>query len=247
MEKPIVHLYTLCFNEEYMIPFFMDYYLKWVDKIVVLDNKSTDNSAALLAKYPNVFRKEFDSENEMRESELTTRRNTVWKNSRGKADFVIMCDIDEFLYIKNPVLFLNHLKQNQFSVVRPIGFDMISKKEPQHGLPIFDQVKEGARNFEYDKMVLFDPNKIENINYSPGAHYAIPEGIVKMYWKDPRIKLLHYRYLSEKYILEKNRIRGIRRSQHDHEHNFGYQYSLSEKQQLARFEYVYSNRKKVLD
>ena len=38
----MIHLYTICWNEERMLPFFFRHYDQWVDRYVVYDDNSTD-------------------------------------------------------------------------------------------------------------------------------------------------------------------------------------------------------------
>ena len=45
---------------------------------------------------------------------------------------------------------------------------------------------------------MFNPHKIIDINYLPGAHEAFPEGIVK---EDHNLQLLHYKNLGIDYVL----------------------------------------------
>ena len=174
-----------------------------MDKIIVLDNQSTDDSRSLFAPYENILVKSYDTGGEYREDVQTGIRNTIWKKSRGHADYVIVCDLDEFLYVKDPDHFFGYLRSQKITVVRPLGFDMVSLQLPVQGRQIYDQIKEGVRNPQFDKMIFFDPNQIEEINFSPGSHLALPEGYVKILKRNDKIKLLHYRYLSEEYILKK--------------------------------------------
>ena len=54
MEKPVVHLYAVCWNEERILPHFMAHYGPMVDHFTIYDNGSTDSTLELLASYPNV-------------------------------------------------------------------------------------------------------------------------------------------------------------------------------------------------
>ena len=46
-----ITLYTICYNEQEMLPYFLNHYSKMVDKIVVYDNYSTDNSRQILESF----------------------------------------------------------------------------------------------------------------------------------------------------------------------------------------------------
>jgi glycosyltransferase involved in cell wall biosynthesis len=247
MQKPVVHLYTLCYNEEEIIPFFLQHYLPWVEKIVVLDNNSTDRSRELLEGRENVLVKSYDTGNEYREDIQMKLRNTIWHQSRGLADFVIVCDMDEFLYVKDHETFLRHLRQQGFTVVRPFGINMVSESFPQPGVPLTSQIREGVPNEQFSKMVLFDPVKIERINFFPGSHFALPEGQVKIYMGDQKVKLLHYRYLGLQHMLKKNRSRHERRGQVSMKQGWGYHYSYEEQKQQKIFEHFLQKKSRVLD
>ncbi|MDH5608689.1 MAG: glycosyltransferase family 2 protein [Cyclobacteriaceae bacterium] len=245
MVRPVIHLYTLCHNEEFMIPYFLRHYLPFVSKIIVFDNFSTDQSAIILSKYANILVKKLDTDNEYREDILTEIRNTVWKKSRGHADLVIVCDMDEMLYHPDIPLFLSQFIEGGFSVARPFGYDMISRKLPATSGQIYQEVQEGVRMIQWDKMVLFRPDFIEEINYFPGAHMALPEGRVKIYKHDPLLKLLHFRYLGTNYLLQKHGARAKRMDQSVRTNNWGYHYLFDEKKQLDVFEAAYQRRVKV--
>src|SRR5436305_14307053 len=94
-----VHLYALCWNEIRILPFFLRHYRPFVDRFFVLDDGSTDGSRELLAQQSDVtlidrsFR-----ETDSFVSDACTFYNEAWKASRGSADWVVVCNVDEHLY-----------------------------------------------------------------------------------------------------------------------------------------------------
>ncbi len=94
----IVHVHVLCWNEEVLIPYFLDHY-SFADKIILYDHESDDNSLDLLSD--NVEVKTYSTGGEIRDDIWIDIKNNCWKTSRGEADFVIVCDMDEFLYHPN--------------------------------------------------------------------------------------------------------------------------------------------------
>ena len=46
MSKPIVHLYTICWDEADMLGFFFRHYDSWVDRYVIYDDGSTEGHTA---------------------------------------------------------------------------------------------------------------------------------------------------------------------------------------------------------
>ena len=95
-------------------------------------------------------------------------------------------------------------------------------------------------------MMLFDPNRIDEMNFTPGAHWACPEGDVRVYQEDPGLKLLHFRYLGLDYILRKNRSRLARVSKVNKEHNWSIHYAEEEEKVRQRFDEMVSSRKLVI-
>ena len=241
-----IHLYTFCYNEEFIIPYFLRHYLPIVSKIIVFDNYSTDKSVDLLQQHQKVFVKKIDTGDKFRDDVKRELTNNAWKRSKGHADYVIVLDIDEFLYHPNFLEELVRLKQTGYTVIRPIGYDMITADLPATTGQIYDQVKEGMRNREWDKMALFDPNKIEEINFSPGAHWCLPEGYVKALKRDHDFKLLHFRYLGFDYVLDKHKKRAARLSDINLKNNWGYHYRFDDERQRKIFDEVYKHRQKIV-
>ena len=94
------HLYALCWNEADMLEFFFRHYDPWVDRYVIFDDGSTDGSIEILKAHPRVelrswHRKYPDTYGISQWSWL----NEVWKESRGQADWVVIVDIDEHLFV----------------------------------------------------------------------------------------------------------------------------------------------------
>ena len=56
---PRIHLYTICWNEADLLPFFFRHYDGWVDRFVIYDNGSSDQSRALLQQHPKVEVRDF--------------------------------------------------------------------------------------------------------------------------------------------------------------------------------------------
>ena len=97
-----VHLYTLCYNEMKILPFAVQYWKTIADEVFVLDNHSTDGSAEYLKGQPHIHVINFESDG-FNDSIHKKLKNEVWKASRGKVDFVVVCDLDEFMYAKDGI------------------------------------------------------------------------------------------------------------------------------------------------
>jgi glycosyltransferase involved in cell wall biosynthesis len=239
-----ITVYTVCFNEELMLPHFLNHYSSIADRIVLYDNQSTDQSMSLARAYPNTEIHSFDTGGRFSELTLTSIRENCWKNDR--ADYVIVCDVDEFLFCDNVSLpeFLS--ARSDYSVFQPLGFEMVADQFPSdYARSIHDQVQVGVYSRGYSKMVLFDPKRIAAMNFSPGSHYAQPTGThVNIYRADRRLgksagydlKLLHYKNLGFDYresrhkcLAERLPADALRRR------DYGFHYALGKEEQLAQF------------
>jgi hypothetical protein len=210
----VVHLYTLTYNEEKILPFFFQHYEKFVDKFFIYDNMSTDGTIELCKARKDTKVIPWDSKGKMDSFTLTEMRNKIWKKSKGKADFVIVCDADEFLHFNSSHMtktLFTAMKRKKFSVLKPLGYGMVAKNFPVFGvMPITELVTRGIRTVMMDKCVVFNPNMIEDMNFGLGSHHCLPEGQVKVLKtkKDSVFhpQLLHYKSLGLDYALERKKL-----------------------------------------
>lgn len=226
----VIHYYSVCWNEEKILPFVLDYYAPICEKIVIMDNESDDNSPSLIKSYPNAEVRTYSSKGEIRDDIYLEIKNNVWKESKGKADWVIVCDIDEILYHPQLMAKLDQLKNEGISIIRPHGFDMYSESYPKKSLL---EITKGIKdNRHLGKCIIFNPNLIEEINYKTGCHKSYPTGQVIFYKKDD-IKLLHYKCLELEFLINRFDILRKRLSNYNIENKFGKHY-LIEKESISR-------------
>lgn len=222
----VIEAFILCFNEEKMIEHTLNYYSTFCDKINVIDNQSTDQSIQIVEeKFPNVNVIELDTDGEYREDVQIHIRNTCWKNS--EADYVIMCDMDEFLYDENLSLKLKMLKEKNITIPVVSGYNMVSDSFPQnYKTSIVNQVVNGVRDRTFDKSIIFSPKDIVSMNFGPGSHYCHPELIESK--TDPLLefKLLHFKYIGKKYLYDKHESYSSRMSEINKKNKFGFEYDL---------------------
>lgn len=235
LKKPIVHYYAVCWNEERMLPFMFQHYDQFVDRYTIYDNYSDDRSEEIIRSHNNSEVINFKTEG-FDDTTHNNIKNNCWKRSRGKADYVIVCDIDEFIYHKDIPKALSVLKDNKYSIVKPFGYNMYSIEYPRHDTekPLTEQIKKGVRVLMFDKCILFDPHAIVEINYKPGAHECYPWGRVKWY-RNEDIKLLHYKNIGLKQLLERNRLYVYRLSKENIENSYGTEYLKKEQLIVKEF------------
>lgn len=201
----IIHIYTVCWNESLIIPFFLQHY-QTVDKIIVSDNESTDNSVELYSQDAKVCVRTYRTNDQLTWAAQANLKNNLWKESRGQADWVIIVDNDELIYHPEGLRHALSLAEAAgATLVIPRGVDMVSETFPDKQFPIFDQVKYGFESPGFFKQCIFKPDEIEEINFGSGAHTASPTGNVKI-GKVDGLQLRHCKFLSYEYRSMRSRL-----------------------------------------
>lgn len=247
--KPLeVHLYTLCYNEMALMPFAVDYWKTVADKIFVLDNGSTDGSIEYLKNIPGVNVIHFGDNSGFNDRVNMRVKNHVWKASRGKADFVIVTDFDEFMYARDLRAELQGMKDRGETICKPRGYNIYSKEFPEYeeGKLCHEICGKAVADKMFCKVTIFNPNEIKEMRYEPGAHNCRPIGNVKWYTGN-NIFLLHHKNLGLDYIMKRNGVYKKRLSQENRRMGWGVQYSLAEQKIKNDFNDTYNKCEDVND
>jgi glycosyltransferase involved in cell wall biosynthesis len=214
----IVHVFTVCWNEERMLPFFLDHYGAFADRIVVYDNQSTDRTAAIVDAWPGATRMVFDTGGEYVERRLMDIRNQAWKASRGVADWVMVVDVDELLYHPDILGLLARYKASGITLPKVAGFQMVSSTFPAPDARLVTQCRTGFASRPYSKRVCFQPTL--DISFGPGSHrFRTATDVVESEHAD--LKLLHYRYLGVDFLSTVYAARWRRQSAENLKNGFG--------------------------
>lgn len=194
----VIHAHILSWNEEKILPFTLDYYSKICDKIFIHDNMSTDSSDDIYKRYEKVKVLKWDSNNEINEFNYTKIKSNAYKIYSRDADWVIVCDCDEFLYHENLMEKLDEYKKNGITIPQIDGHDMVSESFPEYdGNPITNKIKIGSETYQpMCKNIIFDP-KID-VEYGIGGH-SIQSKQGKLS-PTAELKLLHYKFLGKEYV-----------------------------------------------
>jgi glycosyltransferase involved in cell wall biosynthesis len=219
-----IHLYTVCWNERRLLPYFLRHYERICNAIIIYDNESDDGSTDLIAAHSLCELRHLDTNGELHEENLLRVKGHEWKASRGRADWVICCDIDELLYHPRLLAFLDECRDADVTIPIPSGYQMVSDMFPVCDGQIYGEVRSGFPANNYDKRIVFNPDAIREINYSPGCHSAAPEGAI-IERADPALKLLHFKFLGLDYLSERYAELDRRLSRSNRERGFGAQYS----------------------
>jgi hypothetical protein len=165
-------------------------------------------------------------------------KNNCWKES--KADWVIVCDADEFIYHPDIV---NFLSKTTATIFCPRLFNMYSERFPTTEGQIYDEINMGVEGG--GKINLWRPSEIREIDFAVGCHNARPVGNV-VFGIDSRrtnglfqgkpttpinqILTLHMRYLSKQYLIERSARAGKRLSKLNRQKGWGYHMNFSAEQ-----------------
>ncbi|MGV7221990.1 MAG: glycosyltransferase family 2 protein [Nitrospinales bacterium] len=223
------HLYTLCWNEADMLGFFFRHYDPWVDRYFFYDDGSTDASLEILENHPKVeirtWKRKFPY------SFISSQwhwLNTVWHNSKGHADWVVIVDIDEYLFVpKTPMrTTLNAYKENGVALIPALGFEMFSEEFPDG-----DECLVKSRTFgNYEnlmcKVSIFNPDKIDEMNFTGGRHFAEPVGLPK-YPSQDEVVLCHYKNIGFERTLKKQNALSSKLGTYDISTGYGVRLSYS--------------------
>lgn len=191
--RPVIHYYAVCWNEEYLIPHFLAHYGDLVDAMVILDDGSTDQSVQILRREPKATIRPTNRPASGPYIGFNTNvYNNLWKLSRGHADWVIVGNIDEFIYARDLVRYLTACTKEGVTVVPVLGFEMISRDPIRLDQNLLKVVRRGAPSRPLSRLAIFNPDAIEEINYLDGRHVADPRGDVVFPQKD-RVLNLHYK------------------------------------------------------
>jgi predicted O-methyltransferase YrrM len=226
-----IDLYARCWNERDMLPFFFLHYDKLVQRYIIYDDASTDNSQDILRRNPKVELRPMPpySDPESRIRSALALQETCWRESRGIADWVIITDIDEHLYHPDMYGYLAQCRAQGVTIIPALGYQMLSEHFPEHKTLLCQSLTRGACDLVYSKLGIFSPNEIDAVNYTQGRHSAAPKGRVVLPARD-ELLLLHYHYLGFERVRKRNAQFVTRQRKNDIAMGWGSEYSLSSKQ-----------------
>ena len=242
-----ITLYTFCYNEKEILPYFLNHYSKIVDKIVVYDNQSTDSSIEILKSFKGceIEIRDYLTNNQIQDDILMRTKNNCWKDDNS--DYIIVLDIDEFLYHPNLREFIKSHPDVDFYT--PVGYDMVSDGVPtDYSKQIYEIIREGAESINYSKKVLFKRKYVTETNFGYGAHSANYLGKKPLieYISNGALKLLHYKCIDLEYVVAKHKHYNERRSKFNKIMGLGLHYDFTREQIESDFNFLKSNAKQIV-
>lgn len=224
-----VWVYALCWNEAFILPYFLRHYLEFCERIVFFDNQSDDGSLEIIRSADKTEVRTYDTGGRLSDLQYLRIKNECWKEARGEADFVIVCDADEFLYAPDPLEYLKAAREAGCAILQPVGYEMMSSELPKRDGRLHQEVSRGYRSRWMDKMCAFQPGMLDEIGYAPGCHAARPlPAQARVHRSDGELKLLHFRFLGPAYTIERYTRRAARLSEINNAMGWGSHYRSSE-------------------
>jgi len=213
-----------------ILPFVVDYWKRFVTHATVFDNGSDDGSIEFLNKFDWIDVIHYETGGKIKDSEYLRIKDNSWKESRGKADFVVVCDMDECLFSLNIDSVLKYMKDNGYTIANPPMYRLFGDCVPQYeeGKLLHEISRRWKLNGGADKPILFDPNKIAEINYVHGSHKCSPTGEVKWYNNDGLFTMDIRKGFGVDYYINKMNIMKNRLSEENLRHGWGIHYAFQE-------------------
>lgn len=237
-----IWVYVLCYNEITLAPFMIDYWKTYANKVIIYDNGSNDGCLELFEKYDWIEVRHFDTGgmDDLKHIEI---KNNCWKECRDNGvDFVQVSDFDELIYCEDLIDELKkHKESGDYIFTLPI-LNIVCEKIPPYNEAVLLHKSEGVRfrnvsapSRYFEKAILFNPNEIKEINYSPGCHSAHPINIngSPAIASKSRIKMFHFNCLGVDFLVDKYRQR-FERNAENLKRGFGVHYSKT-KEQLVEY------------
>lgn len=217
--------YTIAYNEELVLPHFIEHYKQFCDKIVIYDNMSTDKTKEIaLDNGCEVI--QWDAPggglNDMAHIEI---KSNCYKADRNNYDWVIAVDTDEFItHKKGDEFFVECLENYTTSGIKlpkVKGYDMFSWN---HDLSQpFSEIKEGVPSEGYSKSCIFNPSL--DMSWGAGCHHCfLPNDS-----DDEQLILKHYKCINYDYVIERSRVLYNRLSEENKRRGFGFHYGFDAK------------------
>ncbi len=166
-----IKAFIITFNEADIIRFTIKHYQQFCSEIYIYDNYSTDDTVNICVEMGCVVQS-FGTKGVLDDRAYLEVKNNCWKK-HIEADYVIVCDADEIIYdsygapINKESEFLKNLH-----LIQCKGYNIYSEELPKKS---WDECASGYEDANYNKVLMFDPALVQEINYGFGCHGAKPK------------------------------------------------------------------------
>jgi len=245
-----IQVITICYNESMRIlDFLTHYHMLDVDKIIVYDNESTDNTVELCNEFNKHFAnivevRNYATFNQIRDDIYLSIKNYEWRTTN--ADWNIIVDCDELL----------ELHPSDYNKDQPYGrLRLLLKKYEELGniFPVVkgvqvvtdkfedlqdESIKKFALDPSFNKRCIFTKELYPV--YKPGCHDFVLDNPSNVNINRTDVKplyLLHYKHIDIDYVVKRYEDFNSRLSTFNKEHNYGVQYQMSAEAIKLKFKY----------
>jgi glycosyltransferase involved in cell wall biosynthesis len=198
-----INIFLLCYNEKEIIGETIKHYktLFPACKITILDNMSNDGSP-MIARQLGCTIKQFNTGGNFDDYKHKHLRNECWKHIRN--EWIIVCDMDEWLCITNDELIQEDMKGTTILTVK--GYEIIGDSKVENLSDInLHHLKMGIISESENKPICFKAGHIREMMFEIGGHRAFPEGRVN--WSEQSYILKHMNYLGLPFKLMRQKLR----------------------------------------
>ncbi|MHC4917392.1 MAG: glycosyltransferase family 2 protein [Planctomycetota bacterium] len=241
-----VVVYTVAWNEQSILPHFLRHYAALADRVVVYDNGSDDDTAALVEACPKAELREVRTRGRLHDGVKARLLSNCYREERGSADWVICVDTDELLFHPDLSGVLARYSAQGVTLPKVRGFSMVSDDPvpPSDApRPLAETHLKGMPNPNFDKRCVFHP--AVDINFGYGQHHCSPRGPV-VESGQAELKLLHYKHFEVDYVWQRYQRLRVRRSWFNRVRRLGIHYHESREQVEASHELYKSRAVNVL-
>ena len=241
--------YALAYNEERILPHFIEHYKEFCDKIVIYDNMSTDDTKQLsLDLGCDVVSWEAPGGGLSDKAYIDIKSN-CYKETREDFDWIIIADSDEFFTHREGVSAfvetLERYKEEGITLPKIQGYNMVGDATPE----TLNEVTKGVPDVSYSKRCLFD-SKLD-MSWDWGCHPQHSQSILDktagvVESKDTDIVLLHYKFISLDYVLDRHKLFSSRLSEFNKKLGLGIHYTYEEDKIREEYLSLLDRAKKVL-
>ena len=116
-----------------MLPLFFRHYDGLVDHYFIRDNKSTDGSLDILRAHPRVTILPLFLEGDSMVEAAFAQVNQFWHPSRGQADWVAVCNVDELFWHIDLEWYLRKCQKKGITFLRSRGYQMVGQNFAEPG------------------------------------------------------------------------------------------------------------------
>jgi Glycosyl transferase family 2 len=209
-----------------MLPLFFRHYDSLVDRYFIHDNQSSDRSLEILAAHPRVTVLPLHLDGDSLCQAAFEQVNTFWKPSVGSADWVAVCNVDEFFWHPDLPWYLRQCRKRGITWIPTRGWEMVGDDFPSPDEHLPTTRRAGVRHPPLDKPSFFNPSAITDSGFGMARHVAAPVGRVVVPERC-EMQLLHYKHLGFEYTVRRQAELGERMRALDRKKKWGFHYEAA--------------------